>query len=102
MADKRKHHRIKISQLANINKAGGVIKNISKDGMLLEADLKNPGAQVEISLKISGKWVELRGTVIWWIENPENKLKTMGIYINEAPPEYEMYVDNLYLEASEQ
>ncbi len=56
---------------------------------------------VDIQLKIRGKWLDLKGKIVWCLEGEAQDLKRVGICITDAPPEYTEFVDNLYLEADE-
>lgn len=102
MDDKtRKFRRIKVSNLAKLNDTGCSVLNVSKDGMMLAADLDAPGSLVHIQLKINGKWLDLAASVVWAMKMPNTKLERMGVCITEAPPEYSEFIENLYLEADE-
>lgn len=97
----RKFRRIKISNLAKLNDTGCSVINVSKEGMMLAADLDAPGKLVHIQLKINGRWLDLAASVVWAIKTPKTNLERLGVCITEAPPEYSEFVENLYLEADE-
>jgi hypothetical protein len=100
--NRRKHKRIRIHNLAKINDASCSIINVSKDGLLLTSDFETSHKNVEIELKIDGKWVPLQAAVVWFITNTVSKAVSMGVFIKKAPREYKDFVDNLYLEADEE
>ena len=98
---RRKHRRIKIENLSKIHNTNISVINVSKEGLLVATNFELPDQTVDIQLKISGKWVDLHGTVMWLITHPVSNQITMGIFIKKAPPEYNDFIDNLYLEAAE-
>jgi hypothetical protein len=99
--DRRKYKRIKVSSLAKINDARYSVMNISKDGLLLSNDheVLDPGEKIDIQLKVKGKWVDLRAMIMWSMKEGASQSVSMGILITQAPPEYNEFVENLYLEA---
>ncbi|MGE5342932.1 MAG: PilZ domain-containing protein [Candidatus Omnitrophota bacterium] len=97
----RKFKRIKITALSKINHAGCSVINISKEGMMLYGNLNSNDQSCDIQLKISGKWLDLKGKIIWTLDGPKPNLKHIGIYIIDAPTEYQEFIDNLYLEVDE-
>jgi hypothetical protein len=98
---KRKYKRVKITTISKLNNTGCSVINISKEGMMLHGNLKAPQKQVDIQLKINGKWLDMKGIVVWCLDGPSPDLKRMGVCITEAPVEYSEFIDNLYLEADE-
>jgi hypothetical protein len=100
--NRRKHKRIRIHNLAKINDTSCSVVNVSKDGLLLTSDFETTHKNVEIELKIDGKWVALQAAVVWFITNTVSKAVSMGVFIKKAPQEYRDFIDNLYLEADEE
>lgn len=100
--NRRTHKRIRIHNLAKINDDNCSIINVSKDGLLLTTDFEASRKDVDIELKIDGKWVALQAAVIWFITNTISHAVSMGVFITKAPREYMNFVDNLYLEADEE
>jgi hypothetical protein len=97
----RKYKRVKISAVSTINNVDCAVINVSKEGMMLHGNLKTNQKDVNIQLKINGKWQELKGMVVWCLDGATPKLKRMGIYIIDAPHEYREFIQNLYLETDE-
>lgn len=97
--DRRKYHRFKIKTMTKLNNTSCSIINVSKDGMLISTGLEATPEQMNIQLKINGKWVELKAKQMWMMEEQSSHTKRIGVYITYAPPEFEEFVGNLYLEA---
>ncbi len=104
--NRRKFKRVKISNLAKVNDACCALHNVSKDGLLLSTDPETlgQGKSVDIKLKIKGEWVDLQALVIWAIPEKKEGSTTISIggYITSAPTEYTEFIENLYLEASDE
>lgn len=104
--DRRKFKRVKISNLAKVNDACCSLHNVSRDGFLLSTDPEalGQGKNIDIKLKIKGKWVELQALIIWSI--PQKKegstAVSIGGYITSAPKEYTEFIENLYIEACDE
>lgn len=88
--------------MSKINDTTCAIHNISREGMLVTAELKTPPFRVTIELRIRNRWVILKGNVMWCSNGRNSLTKKMGIFIIEAPAEFHDFIDNLYLEADEQ
>jgi hypothetical protein len=99
--ERRKFKRIKITAMTKLNNCGCSIVNVSKNGLLVSMDNDAPQKLVNISLKINGKWLDMKGNVMWAVNGHNNSHKKLGIYITHAPPQYKEFIDNLYLEANE-
>lgn len=97
----RKYKRIKITAISRLDNAELTVINISKEGMMLYGSCNSRKKMVDIQLKIRGKWLDLKGKIVWCLEGEAQDLKRVGICITDAPPEYNEFVDNLYLEADE-
>lgn len=87
--------------MTKLNNCGCTIVNVSKDGLLIAADNEAAKKFVDISLKINGKWLDLKGNVMWAVNGHKPNQKKIGVYITHAPEQYAEFVDNLYLEANE-
>lgn len=102
--NKRKYRRIRITTISSLNNTSCAVINVSKKGLLLSGDNNETVSQkkqVDIQLKIKVKWIDLKGIVVWPADGPRPKLKRIRVCITYAPPEYEEFIDNLYLEADE-
>jgi hypothetical protein len=102
--ERRKYKRIKINRFSKINNLDGTVVNISKEGLLVTTDLegsRDSDEQIQVKLKIMGKWVDLTAIIVWRIQDIKTNSVSMGAYIKDVPPEYKEYLDNLYFEASE-
>lgn len=99
--ERRRFKRIRITAMTKLNNCGCTIVNVSKDGLLIATDSQAAKKPVDISLKINGKWLDLKGNVMWAVNGQKPYKKKIGVYITHAPPQYEEFVDNLYLEANE-
>lgn len=102
---RRKFKRIKISNLAKVNEVCCSLHNVSREGFLLSTNPEavGQGKNIELKLKIDGKWVELRALIIWSISQKKGRSASVSIggYITSAPTEYTDFIENLYLEASD-
>ena len=99
--DRRKYKRIKVSNLAKIRDTGYSKMNISKHGLLFsnEHEVLDPGETIDIQLKVKGKWVDLKAMIMWSMKKGASQSVSMGILITHAPPGYNEFIENLYLEA---
>jgi hypothetical protein len=97
----RKFKRIKITAISKLNNKSCSVINISREGMMLCGNWKSTEKIVDIQLKIGGRWIFLKGKIMWSMDGNSPKLKRVGVYIIQAPPEYGDFIDNLYLEADE-
>jgi hypothetical protein len=97
--ERRKYKRFKIKTMTRLNNTSCSIINVSKEGMLLTGSLEASPDQMNIQLKINGQWVDLKAKRMWVMENPKARSKRMGVFITQAPAEYDDFVNNLYLEA---
>jgi hypothetical protein len=98
---KRKFKRIKITAISRINDSNCAVVNVSKEGMMLCGNWKSTHKRVDIQLKVRGKWLDMKGDVVWCLDGPTPQLKRVGVYITDAPQEYKEFIENLYLEADE-
>lgn len=104
--DRRKFKRVKLSNLAKVNDSCCSLHNVSRDGFLLttEPGALGQGKNIDIKLKIKGEWVDLKALIIWSIPQKKEGSDSVSIggYITDAPKEYMEFIENLYLEASEE
>jgi len=97
----RKYKRIKITAISKLNDTNCSVINISKEGMMLCGNWRSTEKFADIQLKIGGKWIYLKGKIMWSMDGESPELKRVGVYITQAPPEYRDFIENLYLEADE-
>lgn len=80
------------------NVYSGEVRNISKQGLYIEAiDIRiGNNQEIQILLAVGKELFTLNGEVIWHkslpCKSPENTLQGIGIRISEAPAEYLNYV----------
>lgn len=100
----RKYRRIKIkiTDLSKINNTNCAVHNISREGMMVTAKIKNPPYRVTVELRINHQLVILQGNVMWSSGRKMSRMKKLGIFIIDAPPQFHDFINNLYLEADEQ
>jgi hypothetical protein len=98
--DRRKYKRIKVCKLVRIDDAGITKMNICKEGFLLSnaPELLDPGEKIDIRLKVKGKKVDLKSMIMWSVKKGTPQTISMGLLITHAPPEYNEFIENLYLE----
>lgn len=99
--NRRKYKRVRIHNLSRIDEGDCQIVNASRDGLLVSVRNASLRENVELQLKIDGKWVELDGDIMWSVTDPHTQFTSMGVFVTKAPLEYKELIENLYLEADE-
>jgi len=100
--DIRKFERFRIKTMSQLNNTDVSVINVSKEGMMVSGRIPPDQSVLNIRLKINGKWVEMKGARMWCIDNGSSQSVLMGLCISQAPPEYQTFVNNLYLETATQ
>lgn len=97
--ERRRSRRFRIKTMTKLNNTSCSIINVSKEGMLISGSLEASPEMMNIQLKIDGKWVDLKAKRMWVMENQGSRTSRIGVFITQAPAEYDDFVNNLYLEA---
>lgn len=94
--DKRRKKRIKIHQLARIGGKLGVMNNVSKEGLQVSTALLPENRKIDICFEAHGEEIVVRGIVRWFRRKTSlQSLHELGVIVQDAPPRYYQYVENL-------
>jgi hypothetical protein len=94
--EKRQCKRFKTRQIAKICGKLGVVNDISDKGIQISTAFAPKSRKIDVSLEMYGRMVNLMGIVQWAkMKQKLQSLNQLGIYITDAPPEFQQFVREL-------
>ena len=92
--DKRKEKRYKTRQIVKVCGKLGVVNDVSVEGIQVSVALSPKNRNVDISLDIDGKSIELIGIIQWMKQKQRlQQPNEFGIILKDVPPEYITFVE---------
>jgi hypothetical protein len=94
--ERRRHKRIEIKSMIQVNGETALISNISRSGMKLSSPQPPKLPEIDIILDNDEKVMRLKGRICWVSgRRTFSNLVDFGVEITAAPPEYYALIDRL-------
>ncbi|MCX6555227.1 MAG: PilZ domain-containing protein [Candidatus Aminicenantes bacterium] len=94
--EKRRHRRLELRTMVQVDGEKALLFNISRSGLLLSTPCHPTGPDVDVVLDNGEQHCALKGTIRWVSRKRSfSNLVDFGVEIFEAPPAYYEFVDQL-------